>query len=105
MTRTRSRTSAASTYWPASQAALKPHFHSSWFTRSAESENIAAMCRRRRAWSNWIRVEHKPGALEPLLWVADIVAGVCRAHRQGLELEYRDVLGHLAIDIEVDSGC
>lgn len=29
-----------------------------------------------------MRAEHVPGALEPLLWISDIVAGAVRAQRR-----------------------
>lgn len=45
------------------------------------------------------------GETEPLLWVADIVAGACRAHRLGVERYGREVLGEVVYDIEIESGC
>ena len=50
------------------------------------------------------RADHIPGALEPLLWVSDIVAGSVRAHRQG-DAQYRDILGDALIDFDVPTGC
>ncbi|MGH3567739.1 MAG: hypothetical protein ACRDRH_17250 [Pseudonocardia sp.] len=46
-------------------------------------------------------VQHRRGADEPLLWVADLVAGAVRAHRQG-EVGYREVLGRRVEVIAVD---
>jgi hypothetical protein len=40
-------------------------------------------------------------ALSRLLWIADIVAGAVRAHRQG-ELGYRDLLGSRLAVIDVE---
>ncbi|MBM7785375.1 hypothetical protein [Tenggerimyces flavus] len=51
------------------------------------------------------RIEHLRGETEPLLWVADIVAGACRAHRLGVERYGREALGEVVYDIEIDSGC
>ncbi len=46
--------------------------------------------RARRALSG-VRIDHKPGAVEPLLWVADTLCGVIGRDRQG-ESTYLDVL-------------
>jgi len=50
-----------------------------------------------------LRVDHQVGAIEPLFWVADIVAGAVRASHQGLGT-YRDLLGDQVHVIEVDCG-
>lgn len=49
-------------------------------------------------------VEHLPGGSEPLLWVADIVAGACRAEQLGRSM-YRKILGETVLDYRVDTGC
>ncbi|MFB7293534.1 hypothetical protein [Actinacidiphila glaucinigra] len=51
-----------------------------------------------------IRVEHMPGATEPLLWISDIVAGVVRAHRQG-DHTYTELLGPTLLDFDVTTDC
>jgi hypothetical protein len=48
-----------------------------------------------------LRVEHAPGASEPLFWVADIVAGAVRAQRQG-QPGYQATLGDTVQVIEVE---
>jgi hypothetical protein len=50
------------------------------------------------------QVKHLPGATEPLFWVADIVAGAVRAHRQG-ELAYRRSLEDRLYEIDVETDC
>ncbi|WP_030171346.1 hypothetical protein [Spirillospora albida] len=50
------------------------------------------------------RVEHVAGSSEPLLWVADVVAGACRAERLG-EGMYREALGDAVLDFEVGTDC
>jgi hypothetical protein len=50
------------------------------------------------------RVEHLPGAAEPLFWVADIVAGAVRTHREG-EPRYRRILEEYVYEIYVDTRC
>jgi Protein of unknown function (DUF3800) len=47
------------------------------------------------------RVDHCHGSTEPLLWVADIVAGACRAHRLG-DSRYWDIIGENVLDIPLD---
>ncbi|MFJ2406624.1 hypothetical protein ACIOUE_35595 [Streptomyces xanthochromogenes] len=47
------------------------------------------------------RLDHLPGAAEPLLWVADIVAGAVRAEKLG-DPTYREVLGERVIDFPVE---
>ena len=47
------------------------------------------------------RVDHERGALEPLFWVADIVAGAVRAGHQGRGV-YRDRLGDSVEIIQVE---
>jgi|GEM_PF-1047889 len=49
------------------------------------------------------RVEHVTGSTEPLLWAADIVAGVVRAHHEG-NSSYRDALADHLYEIDVDTG-
>lgn len=46
-------------------------------------------------------VDHCRGPDEPLLWVADIVAGAARAHRQG-EAAFVEILGRRIEVIDVD---
>ncbi|MFF4828237.1 hypothetical protein ACFY20_35730 [Streptomyces sp. NPDC001312] len=46
------------------------------------------------------RLDHLPGVVEPLLWVADIVAGAVRAEKLG-DPQYRDILGERVIDFPV----
>ncbi|MFI1734901.1 hypothetical protein ACH40E_37960 [Streptomyces acidicola] len=50
------------------------------------------------------RVDHVPGEMEPLLWVADIVAGACRAEQLGSTV-YRETLGDVVLDFEVSTRC
>lgn len=50
------------------------------------------------------RIEHLPGGTEPLLWVADVVAGACRADRLGQGM-YREALGDTVVDFEVATDC
>ncbi|MFF1399349.1 hypothetical protein ACFVZD_36820 [Streptomyces sp. NPDC058287] len=47
------------------------------------------------------RLDHLAGADEPLLWVADIVAGAVRAEKLG-DAQYRGILGEKVIDFPVD---
>ncbi|WP_177226550.1 hypothetical protein [Saccharopolyspora shandongensis] len=49
-------------------------------------------------------VDHCSGAVEPLLWAADAIAGICRAARLGRS-EYRDMLADHVYDVEIDTGC
>lgn len=46
------------------------------------------------------RLDHLYGATEPLLWIADIVAGAVRAEKLG-DTRYRDILGERVIDFPV----
>jgi hypothetical protein len=50
------------------------------------------------------RVDHIPGSAEPLLWVADVVAGVVRASRQGSPVQL-DLLGERVHVLEVPTSC
>ncbi|MGD6757264.1 hypothetical protein [Streptomyces sp. BH105] len=50
------------------------------------------------------RIDHIPGGTEPLLWVADVVAGACRAEQLGRPA-YREALGDLVLDFEVSTRC
>ncbi|MBH1937851.1 hypothetical protein I5Q34_26875 [Streptomyces sp. AV19] len=50
------------------------------------------------------RIEHVYGGAEPLLWVADVVAGACRAHQLGRG-EYWAELVDVVVDFEVDTDC
>ncbi|MCI2422193.1 hypothetical protein MOQ72_32655 [Saccharopolyspora sp. K220] len=52
----------------------------------------------------WFRVEHCPGAVEPMLWAADVVAGACRAARLGRP-EHREMLADQVYDIDIDTDC
>ncbi len=49
-------------------------------------------------------VDHIPGSAEPLLWVADVVAGVVRASRQG-SLVPLELLGERVHVLEVPTNC
>ncbi|MGH3912839.1 MAG: hypothetical protein ACRDTC_05435 [Pseudonocardiaceae bacterium] len=50
------------------------------------------------------RVDHVPGSAEPLLWVADIVAGAVRAsHQSGTG--QRELLGKHVHLLEIPTGC
>ncbi len=48
-------------------------------------------------------VEHTPGAQEPLLWMADVLAGAVRASREG-EHTYRCILAERIYEIDVDTS-
>jgi hypothetical protein len=50
-----------------------------------------------------LHVDHQTGT-EPLFWVADIVAGAVRAHREG-QPSYRQDLDNCVYEIEVVTGC
>lgn len=50
------------------------------------------------------RVDHTPGSAEPLLWVADIVAGVVRASRQGSQVQL-ELPGERVHVLEVPTRC
>jgi hypothetical protein len=50
------------------------------------------------------QITHLPGAAEPLLWVADVVAGAVRAHREG-EPSYRRLLANSLYEIDVETRC
>lgn len=50
------------------------------------------------------RVDHQPGAAEPLFWSADIVAGAVRAHREGNPF-FRELLRDRIYEIDVATGC
>ena len=50
------------------------------------------------------QITHLPGAAEPLLWVADVVAGAVRAHREG-EPSYRRLLADSLYEIDVETRC
>jgi hypothetical protein len=47
-----------------------------------------------------LHVEHRRGTREPRLWVADVVAGIVRAHRQG-DSAYLELLGDRLHLVEV----
>lgn len=49
-------------------------------------------------------IEHTKGAQEPLLWVADVLAGAVRAGREGNDT-YRSILTERIYEIDVDTGC
>ena len=49
-------------------------------------------------------IEHVPGREEPLLWVADVLAGAVRAGRHG-DRNYRSVLADRVYDVEIETGC
>ena len=49
-------------------------------------------------------VVHTPGSTEPLLWVADIVAGAVRLHHQG-EGACREALAGVLLELPIDTGC
>lgn len=46
------------------------------------------------------RLDHLYGAAEPLLWIADIVAGAVRAEKLG-DGRYREILGERVVDFPV----
>jgi hypothetical protein len=50
------------------------------------------------------RVRHLPGAAEPILWAADIVAGAVRAARQD-QGAFPDILADCVHKIEVVTDC
>ncbi len=50
------------------------------------------------------RIEHTPGRDEPLLWIADIVAGAVRADREGAT-SARRILDDCVYEITIDTGC
>lgn len=50
------------------------------------------------------RLEHRPGADEPIFWAADIVAGAVRAARQDMTT-CREILADCVYEIEVSTGC
>lgn len=49
-------------------------------------------------------VAHVHGQDEPLLWVADVVAGACRFEQKG-RTEHRYALGERVLDFRVFTGC
>lgn len=49
-----------------------------------------------------LRIEHVPGAAEPLLWVSDVVAGAVRAKLHG-NAAFFDPLAKCVIELEVDT--
>ncbi len=51
-----------------------------------------------------LTVTHAPGFTEPLLWIADIVAGAVRLHHQG-DGRCRDALEGVLLELAVDTGC
>jgi hypothetical protein len=51
-----------------------------------------------------MRAEHIPGAVEPLLWISDIVAGAVRTQRLG-DSRYTDLLSETLIDFNVSTNC
>jgi hypothetical protein len=51
-----------------------------------------------------MRADHVPGAMEPLLWISDIVAGAVRAQRLG-DSRYTNLLGDTLIDFDVPTDC
>jgi hypothetical protein len=50
------------------------------------------------------RAQHVPGAMEPLTWAADIIAGAVRAHQEG-DPAYLDLLRDRVYEIQVPTGC
>ncbi|MEV6607533.1 hypothetical protein [Kutzneria sp. NPDC051319] len=50
------------------------------------------------------RVDHEFAANEPLLWAADVVAGVVRSHRLGAQAPHALLEGCL-YEIAIDTGC
>lgn len=50
------------------------------------------------------RVDHVPGPAEPLLWIADVVAGAVRAEQEG-DPQYREIFGDRIYDVLVPTGC
>lgn len=50
------------------------------------------------------RISHQFGAVDPLLWAADMVAGAVRAHRLGRRAA-RDLLDNCLYEITIETGC
>jgi hypothetical protein len=50
------------------------------------------------------RISHQFGAVDPLLWAADMVAGAVRAHRLGRRAA-RDLLDDCLYEITIETGC
>ena len=50
------------------------------------------------------RIDHEFGAREPLLWIADMIAGAVRANRLG-DPRCHELLADLIYEIEVDTKC
>ncbi|MEE2040893.1 hypothetical protein Q8791_27100 [Nocardiopsis sp. CT-R113] len=75
-------------------------------TRDLDQRDIRAVIGARRALPKGTRfaIEHTAGAVEPLLWVADVLAGAVRADRHGEE-SYRSILAERIYDFDVDTGC
>lgn len=74
--------------------------------RTLNERDIATVVAARRSLpkGTQLRADHVSGADEPLLWVADIVAGAVRAHRQG-DGQYAEVLGDQLMDFDVRTDC
>jgi hypothetical protein len=79
-----------------------------------KQERARAICLRRLAFElnglgfdlpkgTSLHVEHRRGAREPRLWVADVVAGIVRAHRQG-DSAYLELLGDRLHLVEVPTS-
>ena len=50
------------------------------------------------------RIKHQFGAIDPLLWAADIVAGAVRGHRLGACMP-RQLLDDCLYEITIETGC
>lgn len=58
----------------------------------------------RAAQGDGLSYRSRPRGTEPLLWIADIVAGACRAEQLG-RAAYREALGDVVLDFEVSTRC
>ncbi|OOC55618.1 MULTISPECIES: hypothetical protein [Nocardiopsis] len=74
--------------------------------RSLDQRDIRSVIGARRALPKGtvFTVEHLAGEAQPLLWVADVLAGAVRASRHG-DPSYRDILAERIYDFDVATGC
>lgn len=75
-------------------------------TRDLDQRDIRSVINARRALprGSTFDIEHVRGVDDPLLWVADVLAGAVRAGRHG-EASYRAILADRIYDIDVDTRC
>lgn len=75
-------------------------------TRDLDQRDIRAVINARRALPRGtvFSIEHVRGKDDPLLWVADVLAGAVRASRHG-QTSYRSILAERIYDIDVDTRC